>query len=71
MPTIKQLRESKGWTQEQLARRAGVSWPTISRIENDARNPSQGTLRLLALALEISPDELIEFYHQKNKPTGE
>jgi transcriptional regulator with XRE-family HTH domain len=67
MPTIKVLRESKGWTQDELAAKSGVTARTISRLENTDRQPEKSTLRLLALALGVDPDELIDFYRQKKQ----
>ena len=34
MATITDMREKRGWTQRQLADHAGVSYVTVSRIEN-------------------------------------
>ena len=48
---IREARTARGWSQEELAERTGVSARTIQRIENGSR-PSTTTARLLADALE-------------------
>lgn len=58
---LKQLRERKGLTINQLATAAGVSGSQISRIENGLRGvPKPATLRKIAEATEISYEELME-----------
>lgn len=59
---IKSLREAKGWSQEDLARQAGVSTSYISKIEQDAvvNMPSKETIRDLADALDADVEELEE-----------
>jgi transcriptional regulator with XRE-family HTH domain len=47
-------------TQQELAARAGVGYPTISRIENDHAEPHFRTIRKLAKALDIDPAELVK-----------
>ena len=47
-------------TQQELAERAGVGYPTISRIENDHAEPHFRTIRKLAQALGIDPAELVK-----------
>lgn len=38
--TIKEIRERRGWTQRQLARKSGVSVQTIVNYEKDKNNPT-------------------------------
>lgn len=57
MPTVKELRESRGWTQPDLAVKAGVSVAVISRMENG--KPIQKTsLLLVAHTLMVSVDQI-------------
>lgn len=56
---LKKKRKERGWTQEQLAQRSGVSQQAISFIESERNTPSEGTLRLLAQALDCSVSELL------------
>ena len=46
-------------TEAQLARAAGISQSAVSRIEAGLREPSAGTLRGLAVALNVSADYLL------------
>lgn len=58
---VKEIRESKKMTQEELERKSGVSRQTISAIENDKVNAEDvkvGTLLALAGALETTIDNL-------------
>jgi DNA-binding XRE family transcriptional regulator len=51
---IRELREKRDETQEGLAPRAGVSAKTLSLIERGEANPTWGTARGIAAALEVS-----------------
>jgi transcriptional regulator with XRE-family HTH domain len=54
------IRERRMWTQVRLAEEAGVSPTTVSGIENGRiSRPHFGTLRKLALALGVEPEELV------------
>ena len=55
---IKEYRNKKGLTQEDLAAKTGISSRTIQRIENDEVDPRTYTLKLIADALEIDFDIL-------------
>lgn len=57
--TLKQARDAKGWTQEQLEIEADVNQATISLIENGkVTNPSFDTVKRLCKALSIEPSQL-------------
>lgn len=58
--TIAALRKSKGITQETLAEQSGVTVRTIQRIENGKVVPHHQTLKLIADALQVQPDELYQ-----------
>jgi len=51
---IRQLREERGMTQEALAQEAGVTVGHMSMIERGHSNPTWGTIKGIANALEIS-----------------
>ena len=56
---VKEYREQRNMTQEELERRSGVSRQTISAIENDkvkAGDVKVGTLMALASALDTTID---------------
>lgn len=56
---LKEIREGKGITQEELEKMSGVSRQTISAIENnDNYQAKTGTLVALARALETTVDKL-------------
>ena len=58
---IKRLRESKGLSQDELAKKAGcTSRSTISCIESGKRDCTQKQVLALAKALGVSPGELFE-----------
>jgi transcriptional regulator with XRE-family HTH domain len=58
---LKKLRKQKGWSQEKLAREAGISYQTLIKIEQGRiKNPKLETLIKLAKALGISLDRLVK-----------
>ncbi len=59
---IKEIREQKNMTQEELSRKSGVSRTIISFLENGNPNTTSKTLLSIARALEVSVDCL--FYAQ-------
>ena len=58
---LKELRAQKGMSQEVLADESGLSLRTIQRIENNETNPTGDTLKRLSNALNVNPDELIDW----------
>ena len=52
-------RRLKGWTQEQLAEKSGVSRSRISKMENGKENFNIESLFLIAQSLEIVFIELL------------
>lgn len=58
---ISQIRKQKALTQEQLAELSKVNVRTIQRIESNETTPRGATLKLLCDALEITPDEIVNF----------
>jgi len=55
---IRQLRETRGGSQEDLAHEAGVTTGTLSAIERGRSNPTWGTVKGIARALDVSLSEL-------------
>lgn len=53
---IKELRESKGLSQEELGEKSGVSLRTIQRMENGESVPRGSTLRTITSSLDVSSD---------------
>jgi transcriptional regulator with XRE-family HTH domain len=56
---IKALREAKGWRQDELAQKIGLSREVISSIENNHRQIKAEELSGLADVFEISSDQLL------------
>jgi transcriptional regulator with XRE-family HTH domain len=57
---VKQVRESREWTQETLAAKAGLDRSYIAGIEAGLRNPSTKALSKLARALGVTLSALFE-----------
>ena len=55
---VRQLREKRGYTQTDLAAKAGVADPTLSMIERGHSNPTWATVRDIADALGVSMGQL-------------
>jgi transcriptional regulator with XRE-family HTH domain len=64
---VKELRNQKGMSQEFLAEESGLSLRTIQRIEKGESNPTGESLKRLANALNVSPDELIDWSVKEDK----
>lgn len=58
--TVLAWRLARGLTQAELALRAGLPRPNLSAIEGGKRDVTLGTLRALALALDIRPGVLAD-----------
>jgi transcriptional regulator with XRE-family HTH domain len=50
---LRHWRERRGYSVRELAKRAGVGFVTVSRIENDRMSPTVAMLEKLARALGI------------------
>jgi len=64
---IKELRKQKGMSQEFLVEESGLSLRTIQRIENGETNPTGESLKRLSNALNVNPDELIDWSIKEDK----
>ena len=53
---ISALRERRGWAQAELARKVGLTQPTLSRIERGQAMPELYNVRRFAAAFEMRPD---------------
>jgi transcriptional regulator with XRE-family HTH domain len=56
---IKKIRKQKGWSQNELAQKAGISYAQLSRYEIKGSQPPAEVLNKLADALETTVDFLI------------
>ena len=55
---VRQLREARGLTQEQMARLAGIPRATWGHLESGGGNPTLSVLHRVALALQVPLEEL-------------
>jgi transcriptional regulator with XRE-family HTH domain len=62
---LKQLREERDVTQEQLAFDAGITSSALSRIERGLNSPGWMTLKRIVEALDVSLIELVSALEQK------
>ena len=57
---LKELRKQKGWSQQKLAEKTGLSFNAITKIEQGlAKHPTLKTLLKLADAFGLSLDALV------------
>lgn len=61
------LRKEKGWSQEELSNKIGVSRQTISKWESAQTTPELNKLRELSKIFEISIDELVKENEEKEE----
>ena len=57
---IKKLREARAFSQEELAKRAGISRGYLARLETARQDPTLTTLEKLAKALGVKAARLLE-----------
>ena len=57
---IRNLRTEKGYSQEELAHRAGVSTSHIGKLERGEKNPSLSSIEKIINALEITFEDLFK-----------
>ena len=58
---IKTWRAKKDMTQDELAKKADIPYPTLAKIESEAvQNPSIDTVTKIAAGLGITVDDLIK-----------
>ncbi|KAF2508373.1 helix-turn-helix transcriptional regulator [Flavobacterium zhairuonense] len=58
---LKQMREGKNMSQEQLANLSEVSLPQITRIERGAINPTICTIKSLSVGLGVEMSFMFDF----------
>ena len=56
---VQQLRQAKGWSQDEFAHRANLHRTYVSGVERGIRNPTITVLEKLAAGLEIKLSELV------------
>lgn len=63
---IKELRIRKGFSQEELAEKTQLSLRTIQRIENGETEPRGESLKRLAQAFGVTPDDVVDWTAQED-----
>ena len=56
---LRSLRETRGWSQQQLADNSGVPRPTIAHLESGEGNPTLSVLVRVASALGVTLEQLV------------
>jgi len=64
-----EARDRRGWTQDEVGSRVGVSASTLSRWENELGPPEIKYIDKLVLALGLSPEELLQAMGISMTPT--
>lgn len=62
---IKEIRKSRGLTQEELAEKIGIGTPNISYFETGKFAPSIENFEKIVNALQVEPYEFYNFNHIK------
>lgn len=57
---VKTMRRAKGWSQEELAHRAGLHRTFISQVERNVKNTTIESTEKIARALEVKLGELLD-----------
>ena len=58
---LKEARQRKFMTQQELADAMGTTKANISRLENGRQTPFPSTIKRLAVALGVAPDDLVDW----------
>jgi transcriptional regulator with XRE-family HTH domain len=66
---IAEHRKRRGWSQVELANRAGLSAPHLCRIETGLQAPKPVTMHAIAHALGVTPEELTRGPATETDPT--
>ncbi len=67
---LRRIREQRFLTQDQLAELVKTSKANISRLENGHQMPRASTILELAKALNVKPEELVEWVEDDHQKEG-
>jgi transcriptional regulator with XRE-family HTH domain len=56
---LRERRLARGWTQEELAKRAGISRVYLNKLETQKQDPRLSVVARLASALNVKTGELV------------
>lgn len=68
---VRQIRKARGWTQEELARRAEVGWKYLGTVERGERNLTLKNIERIARALGVDIGQLFLFPGEEGSPPPE
>ena len=68
---VRTLRQGKGWSQEEMAHRAGLHRTYVSQIERGVRNPTATVIERLAVTLGTKPSTLFANWVPPSGPTSD
>jgi putative transcriptional regulator len=60
---LRVLRAERGWTQEELGKRLGVSRQAVNALETEKHDPSLDLAYRIAAAFELKVEEVFENPH--------
>ena len=63
--TLRAMREARGWSQQHLAEKAGISVPMVSRLESGHREPSRALVFVLATLFNVRQGEVESWFDKK------
>jgi len=64
---VRELRKARGFSQEELAHRAGIHWTYLGGIERGERNPALVNIGKIARALKVPLAELFSGFRSVAK----
>ncbi len=64
---LRELRQRRMLTQQELADQAGTTESTVNRLENGLQQPRISTIRKLAMVLGVDAEELIVWANEPEK----
>ncbi len=67
---LRAVRERLFVTQAELAQRTGIAEATLSRLESGKQRPRISTVRKIADALGVAPEELVD-WGAETEPVGQ
>ena len=67
---LRKVRQGRLVTQEELSARTGLAESTINKIEGGVQTPRISTIRKLAAALDVPPEELITWAPPRKERLG-
>lgn len=68
---LKKLRERKGWTQKEAAKRFGITNYQLSRYESDISNPDPDLISKFSTEYEVSADYLLGLTERTSPSQGD